>query len=156
MINRTVLQGRLTNEPEQRTTPGGHQVTAFVLANNRGMRKTASGEEVERTTFLPCTVWGKLGDVVMRYCRKGTLVVVDGTLETERWTDKKNGEPRTKTNLVVSEISFAGAKQSPEDQTTRPGLQDAAVNPVGKDYSATAPRTPKPVQQFADDDLPPF
>jgi len=52
VINRAIIQGRLTNEPEQRTTPGGQQVTSFVIANNRGMRKLASGEEVERTTFL--------------------------------------------------------------------------------------------------------
>ena len=151
MINRTIIQGRLTNEPEQRTTPGGQQVTSFVIANNRGMRKLASGEEIERTTFLPCTVWGKLGDVVMKYVRKGTLIVVDGVLETEKWNDKKTGEPRTKTNLVVNEVSFAGAKQSPEDHATRPGFQDAGV-PTAKPSAPPARQAPA----FADDDLPPF
>lgn len=111
MLNRTVIMGRLTADPDYRTTPGGGAVANFRLAVERDYLDRAS--QKREADFIPVTAWRGLADWVGRYCEKGKLVVVDGRLEASEWTDRENIK-RWSIQVKADNIYFAGAKRNTE------------------------------------------
>lgn len=109
MLNRTVIMGRLTADPDYRTTPGGVAVANLRLAVERDHLDRAS--QKREADFIPVTAWRGLADWVGRYCEKGKLVVVDGRLEASEWIDRENIK-RWSIQVKADNIYFAGAKRN--------------------------------------------
>lgn len=102
MINRVVLVGRLTRDPELRYTPNGTAVTTFTLAVNRNF-KNANGEQ--QADFINCVVWRKAAENVANYLRKGSLAGVDGRIQTRTY-DNNEGRRVYVTEVVAESVQF--------------------------------------------------
>ncbi|MDR1669253.1 MAG: single-stranded DNA-binding protein [Oscillospiraceae bacterium] len=107
MLNRIVLMGRLTREPELRTTQSGVSVVSFTLAVERDF--ATRGEE-KQTDFLDIVAWRSTADFVSKYFRKGQLVAAEGRLQSRKWEDKE-GNKRTAYEVVADNVYFAERKQ---------------------------------------------
>jgi len=102
VINRVVLVGRLTRDPELRYTPNGTAVTTFTLAVNRNF-KNANGEQ--QADFINCVVWRKAAENVANYLRKGSLAGVDGRIQTRTY-DNNEGRRVYVTEVVAESVQF--------------------------------------------------
>ena len=98
--------GRLTADPELRTTASNLSVTSFTVAVDRGYARP--GEE-KQTDFIPVTAWRQTADFVTKYFHKGSMIAVQGALQTRNYEDK-NGNKRTAFEIVASNVSFCGSK----------------------------------------------
>jgi single-strand DNA-binding protein len=107
-INRVVLTGNLTRDPELRNTPSGTSVCSLRLAVNTS-RKDASGNWVDKPNYFDITVWGRQGENVAQYLSKGRPVAVDGRLEWREYTDK-DGNNRQAIEVVADSVQFLGSR----------------------------------------------
>lgn len=108
MLNVVALMGRLTADPELRTTPSNVPVTTFTLAVNRSYVKQGAERVAD---FINIVAWRHTAEFVCRYFRKGQLVAVDGSIQTRSYTDK-DGNKRTAFEVVASNVHFAESKNS--------------------------------------------
>lgn len=107
MLNKVILLGRLTADPELRSTQNGTSVTQFTLAVDRNYQK-------EQTDFINCVAWKKIAEFISRNFSKGRMIAVEGSLQTRNYEDKQ-GNKRTATEVIVSNASFTGEpKQNSE------------------------------------------
>ena len=107
MFNLAILTGRLTADPELKTTPNGVSVTSFSLAVNRNYRV---GEERE-TDFINIVAWRQTAEFIARYFRKGDLIGIEGSIQTRKYQDK-NGNNRTAFEVVVNNAHFIESKKT--------------------------------------------
>jgi single-strand DNA-binding protein len=107
-INRVVLTGNLTRDPELRSTPSGTSVCSLRVACNT-RRKDASGEWVDKPNYFDVTVWGAQGENCATYLSKGRPVAVDGRLEWREWEDQ-NGNKRQAVDIVADSVQFLGGR----------------------------------------------
>lgn len=131
-LNKVMLIGRLTRDPELRHTPKGTSLAEFGLAVNRSFT-TESGEKREDTTFVDVSVWGKTAETIGKYLHKGNLAYVEGRLRMETWTDKSTGQNRTKLTIVGESIQFlepAGSARQGTYTTAKPEPRPMAAEPV--------------------------
>ena len=105
MLNSVIIMGRLTADPELRTTTSGLSVTSFTVAVDRNYK---SGDE-RQTDFINCVAWRATADFVTRYFRKGQMIAVQGSLQVRNYEDK-NGNKRTAYDVVADNVSFCGSK----------------------------------------------
>ncbi|MCP3683364.1 MAG: single-stranded DNA-binding protein [bacterium] len=105
-INRTVVAGRLTRDPEGRDA-GGTEVCNFSLAVNRKYK----GED--KVSYIDCTAWAKGAEILMQYAKKGSQIIIDGRLEQQRW--EKDGDKRSKVVIVIDNFQLVGGKQETEN-----------------------------------------
>jgi single-strand DNA-binding protein len=109
-LNRATVLGRLTRDPELRTTPNGKSVATLGIATNRVWVNSGTGAKEEKVEYHNCVLWGKLADIAGQYLSKGRKVYVEGRLETRDWTGK-DGVKRYRTEIVVDNmIMLDGAK----------------------------------------------
>lgn len=106
MLNSISLIGRITTDPELKTTPSESRVTSFCLAVARDFVK--QGEE-RQTDFIDCVAWNNTADVICRYLRKGSSVGVTGRLQTRSYEDR-DGNRRKSTEVVIQNVSFIERK----------------------------------------------
>ncbi len=104
LLNKVILIGRLTQDPELRYTPNGMQVTSFTLALNRRYINR-QGEKVDETTFIDIVVWQKLAELCANYLGKGRLVAVEGRLQSRSYEDKQ-GVRRKVVEVVANDVRF--------------------------------------------------
>lgn len=104
-LNRVLLAGNLTFDPEGRRTPSGTAVCNLRMAINRRYR-TNSGEIAEEVTYLDVEVWGQQADRCRDFLRKGAGVLVEGRLKLDSWQDKNSGEKRSKLKVVAERVQF--------------------------------------------------
>ena len=138
-FNKVILGGRLTADPELKTTPSGVSVTSFSIAVNKPMRNGEAGEPL----FLNCTAWRQTAEFVTRYFRRASSICVVGSLSESRWTDK-NGIARKENFVQVDEAFFVDAKSE------MPGFRshsDVEVDPsspalAGVDLNAAPGKAP--------------
>ena len=116
-LNRVVLIGRLTRDPEIRYTPAGTAVASFSLANNRSY--SVSGEKKEQVYYFDCIAWSKLGEIITEYCKKGHRVAVEGRLQQTRWDDQ-DGKKRSRVELVVENFQFLTGKGQGDEISGEP------------------------------------
>lgn len=121
MLNVVAIIGRMVKDPELKTTNSGKSVCSFRIANDSGY-KDASGQS--QTNWLDVTAWGKTAEFVCKYLTKGSLIAIDGRLQTRQYQDK-NGQNRTAVEIVAQNASFCGSKES-----TSPAPQNAAQRPA--------------------------
>lgn len=98
-INQVILMGRLTRDPEVRTTTTGKTIASFSLAVDRGGQEDAAD-------FFDVTAWEKLGELVSQYLSKGRRCLVQGRLRQDSWDDKETGKKRTKVEVVATDVTF--------------------------------------------------
>ena len=106
MLNCAVIMGRLTADPELRTTNNGTSVTSFTVAVDRSFVRT--GEE-RQTDFINVVAWRQSAEFVSRYFHKGSMIAVQGSIQTRNYEDK-NGNRRTAVEIVADRVSFCGSK----------------------------------------------
>ncbi len=106
MLNSIIIMGRLTADPELRSTSSGLSVTSFNVAVDRGYVR--AGEE-KKTDFIPVVAWREKADFVTKYFRKGSMIAVQGSLQSRNYEDK-NGNKRVAYEIVADQISFCGSK----------------------------------------------
>jgi len=111
-MNRVVLMGRLTRDPEVRYTQTNNTLVAsFTLAVNR--RFVREGEE-QTADFINCVAWAKTGEFISKYFKKGQQMLVMGRIQTRSWDDAATGQKRYTTEVVVEETYFTGSKKDNE------------------------------------------
>jgi len=107
-INRVVLTGNLTRDPELRSTPSGTSVCSLRVACNT-RRKDASGEWVDKPNYFDVTIWGRQGENAAQYLEKGRPVAIDGRLEWREWQDKE-GNKRQAVDIIADSVQFLGGR----------------------------------------------
>lgn len=105
-MNKVMLMGNLTRDPELKFTPGNQAVCELGLAINRKYR-TKEGEDREETTFVDCEAWGKQAEVLKQYMSKGKPIFIEGRLKLDTWEDKEGGK-RSKMRVVIENFQFIG------------------------------------------------
>lgn len=98
-INQVILMGRLTRDPETRTTPSGKSVTSFSLAVDR------VGQD-DQADFFDVTAWEKTGELVQQYLTKGRRCLVQGRLRQDSWDDKETGKKRSRVEVTATDVTF--------------------------------------------------
>lgn len=124
-FSKAIITGNLTRDPELRNTPNGASVCSFSVAVNRTYRD-ASGEQKEDVSFIDCSAWGKLGEMIAQYAKKGTGVLVSGRLDQRSWEDKTTGTKRSRVEIVVEDFNFTGAARDNGGSPSSFGAASAA------------------------------
>lgn len=146
MLNSVILMGRLVADPELRTTTTGKSVATFRIAVDRGYSKNAA----ERTAdFITIVAWEQTANFVCRYFAKGSMIAVQGSIQTRNYEDK-TGAKRTAVEVVAREVSFCGSKN--ETGTTGGNFQNVA--PAQAPAYQTA--MPGDFEEITDDEDLPF
>jgi len=114
-VNKVMLLGNTTRDPNLRQLPSGTAVCDFGLATNR-VYKTTNGEERQETVFIDCTAFGKVGETIAQYCPKGRPLFVEGRLHYETWEDQ-TGNRRSKLTVIVENFQFVGSREGTAPQT---------------------------------------
>lgn len=115
MLNKGILMGRLTRDPELRHTQSGTAVCSFTLAIDRD-RKDANGEK--QTDFIDCVAWGKQAEFVSQWFSKGMMAIVVGRIQSRKWQDQ-NGNNRTAIEINCEEVSFGETKKNRDSNSGR-------------------------------------
>ena len=110
-VNRVIVMGHLTRDPELRYTPGGAAVAGFGLGINRRFRDR-DGLPNDEVTFVEIVTWGKQAEACSEYLAKGRLVLIEGRLRQERWEDRK-GEARSALKVVAERVQFLSNGRPP-------------------------------------------
>ncbi len=109
-LNKVMIIGNLTADPEVRTTPRGTSLTELRLAVNRVTSGQGEGERREETTFLDVTCWGRTGEVAAQYLSKGRPVFIEGRLQQDTWEDKQTGQRRSRIRIVAENLQLLGSR----------------------------------------------
>ena len=123
-FSKAIITGNLTRDPELRTTPNGANVCSFSVAVNRVYRDS-NGEQKEDVSFIDCSAWGKLAEMINQYAKKGSGVLVSGRLDQRSWEDKNGGGKRSRVEIVVEDFNFIGNR---DGSGTNTGSYDAPVS----------------------------
>ena len=119
MINRVVLIGRLTRDPELRRTPQGDAVTSFTLAVNRNYTDKDGQQQAD---FINCVVWKKSAENVEKYCSKGSLVGVEGRIQTRSY-DNSQGQKVYVVEVICDSVQFLETRAARERAQSQPQMQ---------------------------------
>lgn len=145
-LNKVLLIGNLTRDPELRTTPKGTAICQFGLAINRKY-KDESGATKDDTTFVDVEAWGKQADLVAQYLSKGSSCFIEGRLRLDQWEDKESKQKRSRLKVVMENVQFLSSKKGPTtpDDPNLPRTTEDAPRPK---------ETPLPATTKADEDVP--
>ncbi len=155
-LNKVMLIGNLTRDPEIRYTPKGQAVADIGLAVNR-FYNTESGERREEVTFIDITLWGRTAEVVHQYCKKGRPLFVEGRLQLDTWDDKQTGQKRSKLKVIGDGIQLLGSRDS--GGPGEPGQSSAPYSPppaARPEPRPSAPPAAEPPPPDPDEDQMPF
>jgi single-strand DNA-binding protein len=129
-INQVILMGRLTRDPEQRTTTTGKTIASFSIAVDRGGQDDAAD-------FFDVTAWEKLGELVMQYLGKGRRVLVQGRLRQDSWDDKETGKKRSRVEVTATDVTFLdgpnggdGASENSAPRTNARKTDDVVIEDI--------------------------
>lgn len=148
-INKVIIIGRAGKDPELRYATSGDAICNLTVATSESWKDKSTGEKRESTEWHKVSMFGKLAEIAGQYLKKGSLVYIEGSLRTRKWTDK-DGVERYTTEIRADQMKMLGSKQD----------GGSSRNDSGDDgYQAAAPRQQKPVPQansFDDlgDDIP--
>jgi len=164
-LNKAMVIGNLTRDPELRTTQSGQQVASFGVATNRQW-KNAAGEKQEQAEFHDIVAWGKLAEICSQYLAKGRKAYFEGRLQTQQW-EAQDGSKRQRTEIIAEDMilldgrgggdsaapaaqpaSQPGGDQTPAQPTEAEAPQTSAV---ASDQAQPAPNQTKPADTALDD-----
>jgi len=153
-LNKVMLIGNLTRDPELRVTPKGTAICQFSLAVNRKF-KDESGGEREEVTYVDIEAWSKQGETIAKYCTKGRPLFVEGRLRLDQWEDKTTKEKRSRMKVVLENFQFLGSGRA--DGAAPGGGDGGEGGGAPRTYAprATTPRPAAPApQENLDEDVP--
>lgn len=147
MINMVALMGRLTYSPELISTPNGVSVLRFQVACDRNYQKDSQNRQAD---FIDCVAWRQTAEFISRYFHKGSMIAVEGTIQTSNYTDK-DGNKRKQIEVLANNVSFCGGKAENGSQGTQ-GAQNEQYTQGGMDINYDTSDFEEIVDD--DDDLP--
>ena len=152
-LNKVMLIGNLTRDPEVKHTPKGTLVAEFGLAINR-VWYNDQNQKQEETTFVEVTLWGRQAEVAQQYLAKGSQAFIEGRLQLDTWDDKTTGQKRSKMRVVGDMLQLLGSKGGSGGGNSSGGQQSSAApqQRSGPPQGASA----APAQDFQEDDDIPF
>jgi single-strand DNA-binding protein len=136
-LNRVLLIGNLTRDPEVRSTPKGTAVADIGIATKR-LYSGEDGERKEEVTFVDVTLWGRTAEVAQEYLKKSRQVFIEGRLQLDQWTDNQTGQKRSRLRVVAENMQMLGSRaveQKPlparpaAKQSTPPTQRQPSKNP---------------------------
>src|SRR6478736_2073363 len=145
-LNRVLLIGNLTRDPEVRYTPKGTAVAEIGLAINR-VYSGEDGEKKEETTLVEVTLWARQAEVAGQYLKKGRPVFIEGRLQLDSWDDKQTGQKRSRLRVVAENLQLLGSRQESEGSSS--------TSAPRRSPSASAPPPPRPQPRDPDLDAEP-
>ena len=150
MLNKIILMGRLTRDPELRHTQSGVAVASFTLAVDRDFKDKSTGEK--STDFIDVVAWRQTGEFVSKYFTKGRMAVVEGRLQIRDWTDKEGNKRRT-AEVVADNVYFGDSRRDGDN-----GYQGGYSRPAAPapDYGTPSPADDQFSDLSDDDELPFF
>ncbi|HVT72937.1 MAG TPA: single-stranded DNA-binding protein [Lacunisphaera sp.] len=151
-LNKVMLIGNLTRDPELRVTPKGTAICQFSLAVNRKFRDE-SGADREEVTYVDIEAWGKSGENIAKYCSKGRPLFVEGRLRLDQWEDKNTKEKRSRMKVVCDNFQFLGSGRGNEGGGGGEGGEGRYNSPAPRSPSAPKPAAPAG-QENLDEDVP--
>jgi single-strand DNA-binding protein len=153
-LNKVMIIGNVTRDPEVKYTPKGSAVTDLGIAVNRTYK--VGEERKEEVTYVDVTLWGRLAEIAGEYCRKGKPVYIEGRLQLDSWEDKATGQKRSKLRVVGEEMQLLGPKMGgssgggDEEYSERPARREPSSGGGGGFSRGSAPSQP-PIEE---DDIP--
>lgn len=132
-VNKVILIGNLTRDPEMKGTQGGQAITTFGIATNREWM-TNNGEKKQSTEFHEIVAWGKLAEICHKYLRKGKLVHLEGYLKTRSW-DTEDGDKRFKTEVVLNDMIMLDKRSGADDNYENEIIQETSNDTAPHDDS---------------------
>lgn len=148
MLNLVALMGRLVYDPELKTTQNGTNVCSFRIAVDRSFAR--QGEE-RKADFIDVTAWRQTAEFVCKYFQKGSMIAIEGSLQTRQYQDK-NGNNRTATEVLASQVSFCGGKAAEKPAVRDFDQQTESYTSEAKS-SYSAPQTAQSFSQGSADDF---
>jgi single-strand DNA-binding protein len=118
-VNKVMLLGNLTRDPELRYTPAGAAVCEFALALNRQYTNKQSGQKVDEVTFVDVVAWGRTAEISAEYLKKGRQVFVEGRLTQDRW-ESQDGKKMSKLKVTAEQVTFVGGRPAGETRAPAP------------------------------------
>ena len=148
-LNKVMLIGNLTRDPELRYTPKGTAVAEIGMAINR-IRTNDQGQRQEDTTFVDVTLWGRQAELAQQYLSKGRPVYIEGRLQMDTWEDKNSGQKRSKLKVVGENMQFLGGGGGGGGG----GGSRGGGGEQGQQQPASKPQggSPAPAESFDDDE----
>ena len=122
MLNHITIMGRLTRDPELRTTQSGVSVTSFTVAVDRDFGGRDGGER--QTDFIDCVAWRQTGEFVSKYFHKGSMIVVSGRLQSRKWQDR-DGNNRTSWEINADNVYFGESRRDSESSSSYGGYDNS-------------------------------
>jgi len=155
-VNKVILVGRLGRDPETRFTSGGQAVANFSVATDETY-KDRNGERQKRTEWHKIVVWGKQAEIAQQYLKKGSLIFIEGRIQSREWQDKE-GQKRTSFEIVASNCRMLGGRGDGMAAGASAGGGGAAARSGGDDFDHSA----APAEEFgqtsgpeiSDEDIP--
>ena len=138
-LNKAMIIGNLTRDPELKTTPSGQQVVSLGVATNRQW-KNADGQPQEAAEFHNVEAWGKLAEIIGQYLSKGRRAYFEGRLQTDQWEDKESGAKRSRTKIVVNDMILLDSRGS---QGSAPAGDQAPAQATEAEAPQTGGDAPK-------------
>jgi single-strand DNA-binding protein len=155
-VNKVILVGRLGRDPETRFTGGGQAVANFSVATDESY-KDKNGERQKRTEWHKIVVWGKQAEIAQQYLKKGSLLYIEGRIQSREWQDKE-GQKRTSFEIVASNFRMLGGRGDAGGASAAGGSQRTAgddfeghVAPTDDTYGGSAPSGGP---EISDEDIP--
>jgi single-strand DNA-binding protein len=156
-LNKVLLMGNLTRDPELRVTPKGTPICQFSLAINRQF-KMESGETREEVIYVDVEAWGKQGETIAKYMTKGRPLYVEGRLRLDQWEDKTTKEKRSRMKVVLEQFQFLGDSRGGPGGGGAPGSAEPGIDQTASPERHSPPvrsTPPKPAaQENLDEDVP--
>src|SRR5437588_9459152 len=149
-INRVILTGNLTRDPELRSTGGGTSVCSLRIACN-GRRRNSEGVWEDAPNYFDVTVWGAQGENCHKFLAKGRPVAIDGRLRWREWADKDTGQKRSAVDIIAETVQFLGGR---DDAGTGNGFSSSARAQESDVPIDTGDFERTPVGAGADEDIP--
>ena len=143
-INKVMVYGNLTRDPEVRQLPSGTNVANLGIATNR-YYNNQEGQRVEEVEYHNIVLFGRLADLAQQYLNRGGGVYIEGRLRTSSWDDKETGQKRYRTEIIGEQMQF-GPRREGADTSNRDGGQTTAPQPSAP-VASPAPPTARPQQQ---------
>ncbi len=152
-INRVILTGNLTRDPELRSLPSGMSVCSLRIASNTRRKDGQSGEWVDKPNYFDVTIWGRQGENAAQYLSKGRPVAIDGRLEWREWQDQQ-GNNRQSVEIVADNVQFLGGRDEMGGGGNGGGFTPRSDVPVDTNDFVAAPAGGGGGSAPSDDDIP--
>lgn len=128
-LNKALVCGNLTRDPEMKAMPNGNKVTTFSVATNR-IYKDAAGAKQEQVEYHNIVVFGKQAETSAQYLKKGQSVLIEGRIQTRSWDDKKTNEKKYRTEIVADSVQFGPKAGGGTQQDDKPSVEGKGMDDI--------------------------